>query len=126
MINNLLENLKVIIKRVFRKSKQPMLQEAIIQKDELLYEGMFEEETLINNETDLDKRDFFELYKKVKNGITSIDNLMINDLIKLQLMFQEEEMMVDKKIEEEEGECKKLDFELARLKNENQKLRMIV
>lgn len=126
MIKNLLENIKFIINRLFGKSKL-MLQGAGVQKDELVEESenKIEEEFLLDNEFDLDKQEFFELYKKIKKGTTSIDSLMINDLIKLQLMFQEQDLMYEKKIEKEEEECKILDFEIARLYKENEKIRML-
>jgi len=60
------------------------------------------------------------LYKNVKNGTIKITDLMINDLIKVQLMMQKESNILDEKIEKIEDELLELDAEIAILKKDKE------
>ena len=67
-----------------------------------------------------EKEEFFTLYKNVKNGTIKITDLMINDLIKVQLMMQKEVNIFDEKIEQIEDEVLELDTEIAILKKDKE------
>lgn len=72
------------------------------------------------NKEEQEKEDFFILYKNVKNGTIKITDLMINDLIKVQLMMQKESNILDEKIEKIEDELLELDTEIAILKKDRE------
>lgn len=72
------------------------------------------------NKEEQEKEDFFTLYKNVKNGTIKITDLMINDLIKVQLMMQKESNILDEKIEKIEDELLGLDTEIAILKKDRE------
>lgn len=72
------------------------------------------------NKEEQEKEDFFILYKNVKNGTIKITDLMINDLIRVQLMMQKESNILDGKIEKIEDEVFELDTEIAILKKERE------
>lgn len=72
------------------------------------------------NKEEQEKEDFFTLYKNVKNGTIKITDLMINDLIKVQLMMQKESNILDEKIEKMEDELLELDTEIAILKKDKE------
>lgn len=67
-----------------------------------------------------EKEEFFTLYKNVKNGTIKITDLMINDLIKVQLMMQKEVNIFDEKIEQIEDEVLELDTEIAILEKDKE------
>lgn len=72
------------------------------------------------NKEEQEKEDFFILYKNVKNGTIKITDLMINDLIKVQLMMQKESNILDGKIKKIEDELLELDTEIAILKKDKE------
>lgn len=89
------------------------------QKHTLLLEENKQLEAEKTEEDEEEKKGFFELYHNVKNVNISIENLMINDLIKVLLMMQNETNIYDKKIKNKKDEILKMDTEISALKKAN-------
>lgn len=66
------------------------------------------------------KQDFFTVYKNLKAGKIKITDLMINDILKIQLMMQKEVDIMDEKIEGLENDLVKLDTEKSKLEKDKQ------
>lgn len=66
------------------------------------------------------KQDFFTVYKNLKAGKIKITDLMINDILKIQLMMQKEADIMDEKIEGLENDLVKLDTEKSKLEKDKQ------
>ena len=102
----IIERIKQIIKKIFKK------EEIFLKSKETEYEKDFK--NTINN-MDNQKEEFFELYKNVKNGTVKLDNLIINDLIKIQLIMQQENKFLDSKICENKKQIEELDEKIYSL-----------
>lgn len=69
------------------------------------------------------KKDYFLMYKNIKKGIISIDNLMLDDLIKVMMIMDEEVSILDRKIEEDKREIIQMNIEMESLMHENNTLK---
>lgn len=113
------------IKEIFKKLKSYFIQIFSHKRIGLIEANAHSDEQKILTLGEVDgkeqeKKDFCSLYKNVKNGTIKITDLMINDLIKVQLMMQNEANILDEKIEEIESEVFTLDTEIAILKKERE------
>lgn len=117
-INEILEKFKNFLKRLLKKEKILLISET----SEIQPNTKVEEDTI--NDTEIDKKEFFELYKNVKNGNISMDRLMIDDLIKVLLMMKNEVLVYDDKIKSRETDIIDLDTELKMLERENESIRL--
>lgn len=117
-IKDILEKIKHFLKKLIKKADILLISETseIQQKTKV-------EENMVKD-TESDKKEFFELYKNVKNGNISMDNLMINDLIKVLLMMKNEVLVYDDKIKYLECDITDLDTEIKTLERENQTMMM--
>ena len=113
-IKEFLKKLKNYFIQIFNKQSIKLIEantSSAIQEEITLDEVKNEEQ---------EKEEFFTLYKNVKNGTIKITDLMINDLIKVQLMMQKEVNIFDEKIEQIEDEVLELDTEIAILKKDKE------
>lgn len=113
-LKQLLEKLKMYINKLIKK------------ENVLLIKGACEKESMQINDSSndedsqKDKKEFFELYQNVKAGNIVMENLMINDLIKVMSMMQQEIDIHDEKIGECETEILSMDAEIKMLEKDNQ------
>lgn len=117
-IKEILEKFKNFLKRLLKKENILLISET----SEIQQTTKVEENTI--TDTEIDKKEFFELYKNVKNGNVSMDNLMIDDLIKVLLMMKNEVLVYDDKIKFRENEIIDLDIEIKMLERENESIRL--
>ena len=113
-IKEFLKKIKNYFIQIFNKQSIKLIEantSSAIQEEITLDEVKNEEQ---------EKEEFFTLYKNVKNGTIKITDLMINDLIKGQLMMQKEVNIFDEKIEQIEDEVLELDTEIAILKKDKE------
>ena len=117
-IKDILERFKSFLKRLLKKENILLISET----SEIQQNTKVEENTI--NNTEIEKKEFFELYKNVKNGNVSMDNLMINDLIKVLLMMKNEVLVYDEKLKSKETDIIDLDTEIKMLERENESIRV--
>ena len=113
-IKEFLKKIKNYFIQIFNKQSIKLIEantSSVVQEEITLDEVKNEEQ---------EKEEFFTLYKNVKNGTIKITDLMINDLIKIQLMMQKEVNIFDEKIEQIEDEVLELDTEIAILKKDKE------
>jgi hypothetical protein len=83
------------------------------------------ERPITENETPTIKkerdRQIFVVYENVKKGIVKLDDLMIDDLIKIQLIMESEVAALNKKIRSNESEIQNMQQEIALLTSQNEK-----
>jgi hypothetical protein len=83
------------------------------------------ERPITENETPTIKkerdRQIFVVYENVKKGIVKLDDLMIDDLIKIQLIMESEVAVLNKKIRSNESEIQNMQQEIALLTSQNEK-----
>lgn len=94
-MNKFLEKIKKFFNKLLGKEKQLLLEES--------KEQQYEEKDISKYNT--------ELYQIIKNGNISLDNLMLEDLIKVLMMSQEELDIDEKKINNLEKEIYNLNTE---------------
>lgn len=75
---------------------------------------------IYEEQLETNKQDFFTVYKNLKAGKIKITDLMINDILKIQLMMQKEFDIMDEKIEGLENDLVKLDTEKSKLEKDKQ------
>lgn len=75
---------------------------------------------IYEEQLETNKQDFFTVYKNLKAGKIKITDLMINDILKIQLMMQKEVDIMDEKIEGLENDLVKLDTEKSKLEKDKQ------
>ena len=106
------------IKVLFEKIKKYIIK--ILAKEKVLY---FKENTFYDDyeqcNISQEKKDFLELYQNVKKGYIPIENLLINDLIKVLAMSQEELSIEEQKNNFCENKLTKTKEELDILKTQN-------
>lgn len=117
-IKEILEKFKNFLKRLLKKENILLISE----NGEIQQTTKVEEDII--SDTEIDKKEFFELYKNVKNGKVSMDNLMLNDLIKVLLMMKNEVLVYDDKIKSRETDIIDLDTEIKMLERENELIRL--
>lgn len=117
-IKEILGKFKNFLKRLLKRENILLISEfSEIQPNTKVEEDMI-------SDTEIDKKEFVELYKNVKNGKVSMDNLMINDLIKVLLMMKNEVLVYDDKIKSRETDIIDLDTEIKMLERENELIRL--
>lgn len=106
------------IKKFFEKIKNYFIQILNFNNIKLIEANTSNNKQNILTNKEEQEKDFFTLYKNIKNGTTKTTDLMINDLIKVQLMLQKEANILDEKIEHVEDELLKLETEITTLKKD--------
>lgn len=135
-IKKIVKAIKEFFNSIFYKPKVKMLEkksnvigdaELLLneQKENLENDGLLnktEKEEIGLNDfiyTETEKKDFFRVYNNIKSGIVKMEDLMLEDLIKVQLMMQSESNILDKKISITEEEIKHINNEMKSIKREN-------
>lgn len=106
-ISKLFEKIKIFLNNIFGRQNKLLLGENNnLQENDL-------------SKIDNDKEEFFEIYENLKKGIILLDDLMINDLIKVLAISKEELNIKDNKINDLENELLKIEQEYDLLKTNN-------
>lgn len=110
-LKRFLERIKEFFNKILGKENRLLLGES---KDSIdIKENVVQDE----QDTINGKKEFFNLYKNIKSGDVSLDNIMLEDLIKVLMMSQEELKIEDKRIEDLESEIYNLNTEKVILSN---------
>lgn len=116
-LKQLLEKLKMYINKLLKKEPILLLENNNEKHPKLIHDNNSTEEI-----KDI-KEEFFELYQNVKEGNIAIENLMINDLIKIMSMMKQEIDIYDKKIEKGKIENLNMKAEIKMLERENETMK---
>ena len=115
-IKKIFEKIKRYFKRIFNRQNTELIEESTINH---VNKDISNDELI--DEKKKQKEEFFTLYNNVKNGTINVNNLMINDLIKVQFMMQKEIGILDEKINQKENEVNVQNTEINILKREKEK-----
>lgn len=114
------EKLKEFFAKLFKR-KEVKLIEAPEEVESSLNDessAIENEKLTINKERD---RQIFVIAENVKKGIVKLDDLMIDDLIKVQLIIESEVDVLDKKIRSKESKIQNMQQEIALLTSQNER-----
>lgn len=114
-IKKIFERIKNYLNNVLNRKKLKLIEAntRVVQN-----EGNIDE--IYEEQTESDKEEFFTVYKNLKSGKIKITDLMINDLLRVQLIMQNEVNIMDEKIEGIENEIIELDTEKSILERNNE------
>ena len=115
-IKKIFEKIKRYFKRIFNRQNTELIEESTINH---VNKDISNDELI--DEKKKQKEEFFTLYNNVKNGTINVNNLMINDLIKVQFMMQKEIGILDEKINQKENEVNVQNTEINILNREKEK-----
>ena len=115
-IKKIFEKIKRYFKRIFNRQNTELIEESTINH---VNKDISNDELI--DEKKKQKEEFFTLYNNVKNGTINVNNLMINDLIKVQFIMQKEIGILDEKINQKENEVNVQNTEINILKREKEK-----
>ena len=128
MIRRLFKNIKEYFNSIFNSQKIKLLEETTTvasntepktnnseknSKEENVFETFFD--------NGKEKKDFFIVYENVKNGVIKLEELMIDDLIKVQLMMKSELECIDEKINISEDELNSLNYKINMFNEDNKR-----
>lgn len=127
-IKRLFKIIKDYFNSIFNRQKVKLIEETttITSDTELEVndsEKNRKEENVFNSfiDNEKEKKDFFIVYENVKNGIIKLEELMIDDLIKVQLMMKSELDCIDEKIYISEDEVNSLNNEISIFREDNKR-----
>ncbi len=109
-IKEILKKIRKYLKEVFSKKNVKLLGEPTSVDN---YEEIKNRERYMQ-----EKEEFLHLYNNVKKGKIKITDLMLNDMIKVQLMMNEEQIICDEKIHQKESKLSELVTEMTLLKKD--------
>lgn len=120
-ISNFINRIKKIFIRFFKNKNSLMLTDEIENNEIEIIEDEYMDDNLISSfSSQQDKKDFLIMYKNVKNGIIKLDELLFNDMIRVQLMMQEEIGILDNKTKSIENNIENLKVQKSILAKEKQ------
>ena len=120
-ISNFINRIKKIFIRFFKNKNSLMLTDEIENNEIEMIEDEYMDDNLISSfSSQQDKKDFLIMYKNVKNGIIKLDELLFNDMIRVQLMMQEEIGILDNKTKSIENNIENLKVQNSILAKEKQ------
>lgn len=112
-IKSIFERIKNYLNNIFNRKNLKLIEaNTRVIQNESKSDEIYEEQ--------IDKEEFFIIYKNLKSGKIKITDLMINDLIKVQLMMQNEMDLYDSKLDVLEDEIADLNTEKNILIKENE------
>lgn len=114
-IKKIFERIKNYLNNVFNRKNIKL-----IEANTRVIQNESNSNEIYEEQIETDKEEFFTVYKNLKSGKIKITDLMINDLLKIQLMMQKEIDIMDEKIEGLENELIELDTEKSVLEKDNQ------
>lgn len=120
---NKLKDIFTILKNYFSKllkKEQTLLITDGLEKEDRFTQEEYTEES--QNEELKVENDFFEVYQNIKDGTISVKDLMIDDVIKVQMMLQNEADIYCQKINEKQIELFKLKEQRKQLDKEKLEL----
>ena len=110
-IKQIFEKIIKYFNQIFNKETIKLIEDSeFIKKEEVINSK--------NIDNNIDKKDFFIIYENIRKGIIKPSDLMLDDLIKLQLVMQEELNIMDNKIEMSEQEILENEQEITSLKKQ--------
>ena len=115
-IKKILKKLKRYFKRIFNRQNTKLIEESTINNAN---KDISNEESI--DEKKKQKEEFLTLYNNIKSGTINVNNLMINDLIKVQFMMKKEIGILDEKINQKENEVNVQNTEINILNREKEK-----
>ncbi len=115
-IKKFFKKIKRYFKRIFNRQNTKLIEESTINNVD---KDISNDEFI--DEKKKQKEEFFNLYNNVKNGTINVNNLMINDLIKVQFMMKKEIGILDEKINQKENEVNIQNTEINILNREKEK-----
>ena len=113
-ILNFIYKIKRIFCNIFKNKRTLMLTEGISNTNEDINYNLISSSFLDKQ----DKSDFFLVYENVKNGIIKLEDLLPTDMIKVQLMMQEEIELLKEKTFDIENQINNLNTERNILEKE--------
>ena len=98
MIKNIINKIKEFLNNFFKKDKVLMIDETNDNSKIDINRADFNENSEVSDYLfdENSKKDFFTIYQNVKKGIINLDDLLLQDMIKVQLIMQEELTLLDK------------------------------
>lgn len=114
-IKKIFERIKNYLNNVFNRKNIKL-----IEANTQVIQNESNSNEIYEEQIETDKEEFFTVYKNLKAGKIKITDLMINDLLKIQLMMQKEVDIMDEKIEGLENELMELDTEKSILEKDKQ------
>jgi hypothetical protein len=114
------EKLKEFFAKLFKRKEVKLIEAPEEVEGSLNVESsaIENEKQTINQERD---RQIFVIAENVKKGIVKLDDLMIDDLIKVQLIMESEVDVLDKKIRSKESKIQNMQQEIALLTSQNER-----
>lgn len=114
------EKLKEFFAKLFKRKEVKLIEAPEEVEGSLNVESsaIENEKLTINKERD---RQIFVIAENVKKGIVKLDDLMIDDLIKVQLIIESEVDVLDKKIRSKESKIQNMQQEIALLTSQNER-----
>ena len=118
-ILNFIYKIKRIFCNIFKNKRTLMLTEGISNTNEDISNDDINYNLISSSFLDKqDKSDFFLVYENVKNGIIKLEDLLPTDMIKVQLMMQEEIELLKEKTFDIENQINNLNTERNILEKE--------
>ena len=122
-IKRLFKIIKDYFYSIFNRKKVELIEETTTTANSTepkinSYEIKEKEEKELNNSLE-NKNDFFIVYENVKNGVIKLEELMIDDLIKVQIMMKNELACIDEKINISEDEINGINNKIDTFQEEN-------
>ena len=122
-IKELFNRIKQSFYLLFNKQKVKLIEETITDTNSQVndIDNIVEDEnsSFFNGSVE-NKKDFFIVYENVKKGILTLDELMIDDLIKVKLMMEKEINLIDKKTQMTINKINNLNNEINTIQAENE------
>lgn len=121
-ILNFINRIKEIFINFFKNKNSLMLTDGIENNEINIVKDVNMDDNLISSFSyeQQDKKDFFITYNNVKNGIIKLDELLFTDMIRVQLMMQEEIGILDNKTKSIENNLENLKVQKSILVKEEQ------
>lgn len=123
-ILNFINRIKEIFIKFFKNKNSLMLTDGIKNNEiEMIEDEYIDDDLILSFSSQQDKKDFFITYNNVKKGVIKLEDLLLTDMIKVELMMQEETELLNKKTSVIENQIKNLEYRKKCLKREENLLK---